>query len=114
MKKSSLGLRLGGEKVTVAIIRQLKLDTSVPPVTQFFRGGTKAAEKIFAHFLQTKFGDYREHRNQPQTSDVSHMSKYLHFGQISPAWLAREARKKNPPGARTFAASLMSCSSAGN
>ncbi|HEX3853170.1 MAG TPA: hypothetical protein VHW01_19540, partial [Polyangiaceae bacterium] len=34
-----------------------------------------------------------ENRNQPQTDDVSHISKYLHFGQISPVWLALEAEK---------------------
>ncbi len=98
LEKSSLGLRLGGEQVTVAILRKLPLDQSVPPVTQFFRGGTKSAETIFRDFLSTKFQDYREHRNQPQTSDVSHMSKYLHFGQISPAWLAREARQDPAAG----------------
>ncbi len=102
LQKSSLGLRLGGEAVALSLLRKLKLDESVPPVTQFFRGGTKAAEKIFRRFLRSKFADYREHRNQPQTSDVSHMSKYLHFGQISSAWLARAARKHPSAGAENL------------
>ncbi|MGI8430814.1 MAG: deoxyribodipyrimidine photo-lyase, partial [Chthoniobacterales bacterium] len=68
LKKSSLGLRLGGEEVKLALLRRLDLDESVPPVTRFFRGGTSEAEKIFRRFLRTKFVDYREHRNQPQTS----------------------------------------------
>ncbi len=102
LEKSSLGLRLGGEEVKLALQQRLDLDESVPPVTQFFQGGTSAAEKIFRRFLRTKFADYREHRNQPQTSDVSHMSKYLHFGQISPAWLAREARKDKSAGAENI------------
>ncbi|MDB6149526.1 MAG: photolyase FAD-binding protein [Chthoniobacter sp.] len=76
-----------------SLARSLKLDMSVEPVTRFFRGGTGAAEKLFHTFLADRLKTYGKHRNQPQTNDVSHMSKYLHFGQISPTWLALEARK---------------------
>jgi deoxyribodipyrimidine photo-lyase len=72
---------------------RLPLDQAVPAVSRFFRGGTKEAEKTFREFLQKRLGDYAENRGQPQTDDVSHMSKYLHFGQISPVWLALEARR---------------------
>lgn len=102
LAKSSLGLKLGGEKVSLDLLGKLQLDESVPPVTRFFRGGTKAAEKLFRSFLRDRFDDYKEHRNQPQTSDVSHMSKYLHFGQVSPAWLAREARKRKSAGPKNI------------
>lgn len=98
LKKSSLGMKLQGAKISPALLSKLKLDQSVPPVTQFFRGGSGAAEKLFCRFLREQFADYRRHRNQPQTDDVSHMSKYLHFGQISPAWLAVEARKHQSAG----------------
>ncbi len=98
LRRSSLGLKLPGAAFSAALLRKLKLDRSVPPVTQFFRGGPSAAEKLFRRFLRNRFEDYREHRNQPQTNDVSHMSKYLHFGQISPAWLAVEARKNQLAG----------------
>lgn len=30
------------------------------------------------------------------------MSKYLHFGQISPVWLAREARKEKSAGSENI------------
>ncbi len=76
-----------------ALASSLKLDMSVAPVTRFFHGGTSTAEKLFRGFLAERLTTYSEHRNQPQTDDVSHMSKYLHFGQISPSWLALEARK---------------------
>ena len=76
-----------------ALARTLKLEQSISPVTRFFRGGTGAAEKLFHSFLAERLATYTGHRNQPQTEDVSHMSKYLHFGQISPTWLALEARK---------------------
>jgi deoxyribodipyrimidine photo-lyase len=77
-----------------ALCRRLKLDRSVAPVTQFFRGGTAEAEKIFRKFLHASLRAYARNRNQPQTDDVSHMSKYLHFGQISPLWLALEMEKR--------------------
>jgi deoxyribodipyrimidine photo-lyase len=77
-----------------AFCRELPLDSSVPAVSDLFRGGTAEAEKIFASFLRDRLGDYAENRNQPQTDDVSHMSKYLHFGQVSPVWLAVEARRQ--------------------
>ena len=87
-------LGLSGEDVGEAepLVRRLRLDTTVAPVTRFFRGGTRAAERLFRRFLRERLAAYRAHRNQPQTNDVSHMSKYLHFGQVSPVWLAIEAR----------------------
>ena len=48
---------------------------------------------MFRRFLEDSFDACTGHRNQPQTDDVSHMSKYLHFGQISPIWLALTARR---------------------
>lgn len=68
-------------------ISQLKLDDSVPSVESLFRGGTSQAKRIFKRFID-RLNGYDDHRNQPDTDDVSHMSKYLHFGQISPVWLA--------------------------
>jgi len=62
-------------------------------VSGFFTGGTSRAKKIFKEFLGQRLGKYVENRNQPQTDDISHMSKYLHFGQISPLYLALEILK---------------------
>jgi len=76
-----------------AVVQKLKVDPSVPAVTNFFRGGTREAEKIFRGFCTEHLRAYKVNRNQPQTNHVSHMSKYLHFGQISPLWLALEVRK---------------------
>ena len=81
-------------------LRKLKIDHTVAPVTEYFRGGTSEAEKIFRRFCSQELHDYKDNRNQPQTSSVSHMSKYLHFGQISPVWLALEVRKHAAAGAQ--------------
>ena len=68
-------------------------ETDVQPVTKHYRGGTGEAMRVFQRFLSDHLSHYAENRNQPQTDHVSHMSKYLHFGQISPLWLALEARE---------------------
>jgi deoxyribodipyrimidine photo-lyase len=62
----------------------MDLDRSVGALSHLYRGGTSGAKKLFRRFLEGSFDAYTGHRNQPQTDDVSHMSKYLHFGQISP------------------------------
>lgn len=61
----------------------------MPPV-KLFKGGTGEAKRGPAAFLAEDFGRYAATRNQPQTSSVSHISKYLHFGQISPVYVALE------------------------
>lgn len=88
--------RVSGEDLSDvdALLDRLKVDTSVPPVP-LFTGGTTAAKKVLTAFLADSFGTYSENRNQPQTSDVSHMSKYLHYGQLSPVHIALEAKKKD-------------------
>ena len=73
-----------------ALSDMLDIDRSVGPVREFFTGGTSRAEGIFHEFLHEGLARYDSNSNQPQTDDVSHMSPYLHFGQISPVYLARE------------------------
>lgn len=95
MKKSSLNLKVGGLDLSniEAVAGKMSIDQSVLPVSGFFTGGTSRAKKIFKAFLSRRLAHYVENRNQPQTDDVSHMSKYLHFGQISPLYLALEILK---------------------
>ncbi len=95
IKKSSLNIQVSGlDLVNIeAITKKMSIDQSVLPVSGFFAGGTSSAKKIFKEFLRQRFRNYVENRNQPQTDDVSHMSKYLHFGQISPLYLALEILK---------------------
>ncbi|WP_375431874.1 deoxyribodipyrimidine photo-lyase [uncultured Friedmanniella sp.] len=69
------------------LLLSLDLDHTVRPVP-LFTGGTSAATAVLQRFLRDQFADYAANRNQPQTDHVSHMSKYLHFGQISPIAIA--------------------------
>jgi deoxyribodipyrimidine photo-lyase len=61
-------------------------------VTQFFKGGTSQAKARLDEFIKKRFKHYVENRNQPQTDDISHMSPYLHFGQLSPLYLALQIK----------------------
>lgn len=78
-----------------ALLASMTLDREVTPVP-LFTGGTTAGTKVLRAFLAHHFDVYAEHRNQPQTSDVSHMSKYLHFGQLSPVFIALQAQEMSP------------------
>ena len=89
-KRSSVGIHPPGLDLTAidAILDRLDIDRSVPPVTSFFRGGPRTAKTRLRRFIAHRLPHYEKNRNQPQTDDISHMSPYLHFGQISPVFLA--------------------------
>ncbi|MGB3632812.1 MAG: deoxyribodipyrimidine photo-lyase [Rubrobacteraceae bacterium] len=76
-----------------SVLGELNIDRSVEPVSHLYRGGTSQAKKILTDFMKNRFASYDDNRNQPQTDDVSHMSKYLHFGQVSPIYIAVEIQK---------------------
>jgi deoxyribodipyrimidine photo-lyase len=78
-----------------SVLDGMDLDRSVGALSHLYKGGNSEAKKMFRRFLKKGLGDYVEHRNQPQADDVSHMSKYLHFGHVSPIWLALEARRSS-------------------
>ena len=80
-----------------AVLDQLDLDPSVRPVSSLYRGGRSEAVRILDTFLEKHLDGYDGNRNQIQTSAVSHMSKYLHFGQISPVWLVQQIQEARAP-----------------
>jgi deoxyribodipyrimidine photo-lyase len=90
------GIRIADPK---AVLRTLRIDRSVSPVSGMFRGGTAEAKRRFAEFVNNRLGRYDQNHNQPQTDDTSHMSLYLHFGQISPLYMALEVMKAPGPKA---------------
>ncbi|MGD8368238.1 MAG: deoxyribodipyrimidine photo-lyase [Desulfobacterales bacterium] len=76
------------------VLSKLKLDRSVAPVSGFFKGGGSQAKRRFSGFVKNRLDRYAKNSNQPQTDDISAMSPYLHFGQISPLFLALEAKRR--------------------
>lgn len=61
-----------------------------------FVGGTSAAKRRLKKFIAESLSVYEKHSNQPQTDDISMLSPYLHFGQISPLYIALEIQKHDP------------------
>ena len=84
-----VGLDLGDLE---AVLNALKIDRRVGAVRRF-KGGAAEARRRLADFLNHRLGRYALNHNQPQTDDTSTMSPYLHFGQISPLYMAMEAAK---------------------
>ena len=80
-----------------SLLDELEIDRSVEPVSHLYKGGTSRAKSILEDFIRNRFSSYDNNRNQPQTDDVSHMSKYLHFGQISPIQIALEIQEASTP-----------------
>ncbi len=67
------------------------LDRSVPPAPGW-QAGTAAAKQRLREFLAKRLADYAERRNQPGEDLGSGLSPYLHFGQISPAYVVRQVQ----------------------
>lgn len=78
------------------VLSLLQTDTSVSPVTAF-RGGTEEAKKRLQTFISQKLSSYAFSRNDPGCDGLSGMSPYLHFGQISPLYIAWEITKAQVP-----------------
>jgi deoxyribodipyrimidine photo-lyase len=94
VKKSTLDLNINGLdlKEVSAVLKKLSIDRRVPPVSQFFKGGTSRGKKRLLQFIKKRFDRYVKNRNQPQTDNISHMSPYLHFGQMSPLYIALQIK----------------------
>ncbi len=90
--RSSLDLSIEGLAIDDVdeVMRRLDLDDEVSPVPHLFRGGTFQARARLKRFIADSFDQYDENRSRPETDHVSYMSMYLHYGHISPVYVARE------------------------
>jgi len=76
-------------------IKKLSVDTSVPPST-VYHGGASRAEELLDQFINKKIYRFESLRNNPSQDFLSHMSPYLHFGQISPLYIALRLKAEAP------------------
>ncbi len=60
--------------------------------------GEKAAQQRLRLFLDRGLEDYKEGRNFPARDNVSRLSPYLHFGEISPRQVWHEAQSAGTAG----------------
>ncbi len=78
------------------VLDQLKVDRDVKPVAEF-TGGTTEARNRLTNFLRSDLEGYSDGRLEPAEDATSHLSPYLHFGQISPCEIYRKVNDSSTP-----------------
>jgi deoxyribodipyrimidine photo-lyase len=63
------------------------------PTEKRIKGGEPEALERLKNFVENGLGDYDRLSNHPETDATSHLSAYLHFGQLSPVTVYEEAMK---------------------
>ncbi len=87
-------------------LHHLSLDTSVAPVPHL-HGGTREAHGHLDRFIKQDLDVYHLSKNNPGHDVLSHMSPYLHFGQISPLTIALHVMAHGGPGAQAYLEELI-------
>jgi len=73
------------------LLSRLRINRSASAVDTFL-GGASRAQTLLNDFITNKLDRYADDRNDPSQDYLSHMSPYLHFGQISPLDVALRVR----------------------
>lgn len=83
--------------------QRIKVDDSVTAIPEVI-AGPDAARATLATFLHRSINQYHTDRNDPTKNGQSHLSAYLHFGQLAPQRVALEIyqQKKKSDGVRSF------------
>ncbi|MGM0510527.1 MAG: deoxyribodipyrimidine photo-lyase [Thermoplasmatota archaeon] len=107
-KKGSLDLDFEGLDISDIdqCMKKLNLQGDVKPVDSF-KGGTSAAKSLLKDFIKNKLDDYPELSNDPSADNLSKMSPYLHFGQISPVYIADEVIRSGSDGGEDYLEELL-------
>jgi len=107
IQKKSLDLPVDSESLDDldSLIKRIGVDIDVRPVNKF-AGGNSSALIFLNDFLKNKIHKFGE-RNDPSHDYTSHMSPYLHFGQISPLYIALEVLKTNSIGTSSYLEELI-------
>jgi deoxyribodipyrimidine photo-lyase len=96
VERDSLDLEIDGDDGNDArvdlgdisgLLERMRINRSAGRVDTF-TGGTSQAEALLDDFIARKLPCYADERNEPSEECLSHMSPYLHFGQISPLYIA--------------------------
>ena len=84
----------------------LSIDRSVSPVSTYHGGSTEAHRRL-SRFLERGIDRFEEERNDPTADALSHMSPYLHFGQISPIDIALQVQAGRSAGVEAYLEELI-------
>jgi deoxyribodipyrimidine photo-lyase len=108
LKIDSLGLRFDTIKLgnLENITNIIEIDSSVAR-SEYYLGGLSWAKERLSDFLKNKLADYSESKNDPSLDNISNLSPYIHFGQISPLYIAIKARESGKKAAETLLEELI-------
>jgi deoxyribodipyrimidine photo-lyase len=107
-KKTSLDMEIGSVSLVdlEKTFAELQIDSSVGK-SIYFQGGTVRAKKLLELFIQHSLGIYERDGNNPENNCASYLSPYLHFGQISPAYIALQILRTNASISHKFLEQLI-------
>jgi len=108
LKNSSLNLTTSPFDIAdiERAVNRLDIDQNVDK-TDYYHGGTSRGQKLLRDFIHRKLSDYARSRNDPNIDGTSHLSAYLHFGQISPLYIALQIHKAKTPGGNEYLEQLI-------
>jgi deoxyribodipyrimidine photo-lyase len=108
LKKDSLKLEFSSFDIgdIGKAVLQLEIDRSVKKSKRFLGGATQANRRL-REFIEAKLDDYPEFRNDPTKECQSNLSPYLHFGQISPLYVALKVQETDSPGKDAYLEELI-------
>jgi len=96
-----------GEVELSELVAACAVDHTVGPVPGS-PGGSRAGYRRWEEFREGRLRQYHRNRNDPlRPGGVSRMSPYLHYGQVSPFRLAREAAEVGGAGAEKYLEELL-------
>ena len=72
-----------------AILKNLRIDNSVQEIS-WLKPGEQNGIKVLQSFIRDRFDISGELRNNPTKNNLSNLSPYIHFGQISAQYIANE------------------------
>jgi len=107
-KKSSLDIKMDSISTSnlEKTLTKLQIDRSVER-SDYFQGGTTRAKKLLDLFMENGIEIYENDGNSPENNCASCLSPYLHFGQISPAYVALQILKTNASISHKFLEQLI-------
>jgi deoxyribodipyrimidine photo-lyase len=107
-KKPSLDMEI--DSVPLANLEKmfadLQIDRSVN-ISKYFQGGTTRAKKLLDLFIENNLWIYEREGNNPENNCASYLSPYLHFGQISPIYIAIQILRTNASISHKFLEQLI-------
>ena len=72
-----------------SILKELKIDNSVQEIS-WLKPGEQNGKRVLESFIADRFDISGELRNNPTKNNLSNLSPYIHYGQISAQYIANE------------------------